>query len=80
MSHVRVTRQNYDSQGNAGMTESLGSYATVEEAKANALGAAGVDFRTLWWKEFSATTWGLMSGQKHTDILVSDNSRHHADA
>lgn len=55
-------------------SESIGIYPSVEEAQRAALsfGAAKVgDFRNLHWRQFSETTWGLMSGGIYTHILVA---------
>ena len=74
MTRVSVTENHRQPDGNAGMTESHGYFSSVEVAQARAEGIAmmrGKDGGSLHWRQFSPTTWGLMSGQLYTYILVS---------
>lgn len=73
MSEAHISRIPRDKAGNVGMIEALGSRATVEEAQgyAETIGRLYHPNGSLHWKQFSATTWGLMNGQVYTNILVS---------
>lgn len=68
-----ITETPRDNAGNVGMITNHGSYPTVEQAKgyAKAIGCRTHSVDSLHWRQFSPTTWGLMSGGVHTGILVS---------
>lgn len=73
MAEFMITRTQRDWQGNAGLIESHGSYSTLAEAQGYAVAVGRRYFPTgrMYWREFSATTWGLMCGQLYTFVLVS---------
>lgn len=69
---VMASHTPWDSNGNAGMTSILGMHDAVEEAKRDGeMYATTHGHRDLHWRQFSATTWGLMSGSLYTNVLVS---------
>lgn len=72
MDRARITKQNRDAQGNAGMIQELGDHPTVEVAKgyAEAYARRTHPNGNLHWRQFSPITWGLMNGQTDTGILI----------
>jgi len=69
--HLTHTPQ--DANGNVGMIQILGFFASAEDARADGEMYARATGATnhLHWREFSSTTWGLMNGQVYTHILLS---------
>ena len=83
MSRFMVTHTDRDRHGSMGMTKTLGRADSLDEAKALAEAEApGCETISgaLHWRGFSPTTWGLMSGQLYTFVLVTKCAEPRAEA